>query len=125
MRSSSASYTVLCDKADQQKSVQLKEEIRNYFDASGAGLASISLEEQLYLRPEVEQRIRGDIRSLLSIHSDHSWTGRAVARILHGISSPNFPSKVWGRVRRFWRLHLETDFNLLAAIATKEILKFR
>ena len=38
-------------------------------------------------------------------HSENSWSGRAVARIFHGIQSPNFPAKQWGRVFRFWRKH--------------------
>ena len=51
-----------------------------------------------------ESGIRGDIRSFVSLHSDHSWTGRAVARVLHGIQSPNYPAKQWGRVYRYSRV---------------------
>ncbi|KAL7648693.1 UNVERIFIED_CONTAM: hypothetical protein RMT77_000600 [Armadillidium vulgare] len=125
-KASHSSIIHCCDEADEEKCSILKEKIKNYFSqCNNSGLRSVHLEEKLYIRPEIEQRIRGDIRSLLSIHSDQSWTGRGVARIFHGISSPNFPSKVWGRVRKFWRLHLETDFNLLLTIASKEILKCR
>ena len=46
-------------------------------------------------------------------HQEHTWSGRAVARIFHGIQSPNFPAKQWGRVRGSWRRHLDVDFNLL------------
>jgi ATP-dependent DNA helicase Q4 len=48
-----------------------------------------------------------------------------VARIFHGIPSPNFPAQVWGRVRRFWRVHLEVDFNVLVRLASEEVLKMR
>ena len=58
-------------------------------------------------------------------HRDHVWTGRAVARIFHGIQSPNFPAKQWGRVFRFWRKHLDVDFNFLVKIATEEIVSMR
>ena len=85
----------------------------------------IHLEERLYIRPEMENKIRSDIRGLLGTYSDHPWTGRAVARVLHGISSHNFPAQTWGKVRGYWRLYLNVDFNLLVSIAAKEILKFR
>ena len=39
-------------------------------------------------------RVQENIRCLLSIHDDHQFTARAVAHILHGIASPNYPAKV-------------------------------
>ena len=48
-----------------------------------------------------------------------------MARIFHGIQSPNFPAKQWGRVFRFWRKHLDVDFNFLVKIATEEIVSMR
>ena len=41
-------------------------------------------------------RVEKDIRCLLSIHDDHRYNARAVAHILHGIASPNYPAKVGG-----------------------------
>ena len=46
-------------------------------------------------------QVRSDIRNFVYQHSDQPWTGRAVARVFHGIASPNFPAKVWGRVFRW------------------------
>ena len=69
-------------------------------------------------------RVQKDIRCLLSIHDDHRFTARAVARILHGIASPNYPAKVWGMERRFWRSHLDVDFNIVLELARSEILAF-
>lgn len=66
-----------------------------------------------------------DIRTLVSIHHDHSFTGRSLARIFHGIESPCYPASVWGRDRRFWRKHLYVDFNSLRKFATKELLSLR
>ena len=70
------------------------------------------------------EQIANDVRQLVNMYRDCSFTGRAVARIFHGISSPNFPSQVWGRCR-FWRIHLDSDFRLLCALATRVLLKMR
>lgn len=69
--------------------------------------------------------ITRDIRALTNIHHDQSFTGRAVARIFHGIMSPCYPAEVWGRDRRFWRKHLDVDFNSLRKHAIRELLKLR
>ncbi|XP_077503039.1 recQ4 helicase isoform X2 [Amblyomma americanum] len=69
--------------------------------------------------------LRQEIRSLVMQHRDHSFNGRAVARIFHGIESPCFPAKVWGRVHRFWRSFLDVDFNTILNIANKELLSLR
>ena len=68
--------------------------------------------------------VQRDIRCLLSIHDDRRFTARAVARILHGIASPNYPAKVWGMERQFWRSHLDVDFNIVLQLAQTEILSF-
>ncbi|XP_057264064.1 ATP-dependent DNA helicase Q4-like, partial [Pezoporus wallicus] len=72
-----------------------------------------------------EDRIRADIRRFLDIRRDEKFTGRAVARIFHGIGSPCFPAQVYGRDRRFWRRYLCMDFHQLARVATEEILATR
>jgi len=68
---------------------------------------------------------RSDIRSFMFTNMDTAWTGRAVASIFHGIQSPNFPVKSWGRVYRFWRAHMDVDFGLLVKMATQEVIKLR
>ena len=30
-------------------------------------------------------RVRADVRSFVMTHADHTWSGRAVARVFHGI----------------------------------------
>lgn len=72
-----------------------------------------------------EDYIRGDIRSLVHSQPDQTFTGRAIARIMHGIASPNYPAQVWGRLRRVWRSHLEVDFPTLVRIANNEIVQWR
>ena len=71
-------------------------------------------------------QVVSDIRQFHSLYGqEHSLSGRAIARIFHGIASPCFPATTWGRVRRFWRSHLNVDFNELMKIATKELIGLR
>ena len=42
------------------------------------------------------------------------WTGRAVARVLHGIQSPNYPAQQWGKVFRCGIFIFFSFFNLLS-----------
>ena len=81
---------------------------------------------ELLNQPLSERRLlqlRADIRSMVSTHDDRAFTGRAVARILQGISSPCFPAEVWGRKVFNWRKYLDIEFNSLCKIATEEIIK--
>lgn len=97
-----------------------------------------------------EDQVCRDIRHLLSSWPEQRFSGRAVARILHGIGepwdlgsgagsrgqpqpppqgcsshppgSPCFPAQVYGRDRRFWRKYLHLNFHVLMQLATKEVL---
>ena len=51
-------------------------------------------------------------------------TGRAIARICHGISSPAFPMSVW-RNDGLWKRFADVDFYVLRALATKELVDFK
>ena len=71
-------------------------------------------------------QVRADVRQFINMYGhEHTLSGRTIARIFHGIASPNFPAEVWGRVRRFWRSNLSTDFNVVRTLATKELLAVR
>ncbi|XP_033221629.1 ATP-dependent DNA helicase Q4-like [Belonocnema kinseyi] len=105
----------------EKKSEDLKEVIRAYFKTESV-LADINPNPETKLANEAE--VIADIRVLLSSYRDTNFTARAVARIFHGIQSPNYPAMAWGRCR-FWRSHLSSDFNLICQLATKEILSMR
>ena len=66
-------------------------------------------------------RVRADIRTLISNNDDRVFTGRAVARILQGISSPCYPAEIWGRKVFYWRKYLDIEFDTLCKIATEEM----
>lgn len=76
------------------------------------------------MKVENEGQVVCDIRNLIVSYRDNNFTGRAVARILHGIQSPNYPAYAWGKCR-FWRAHLSSNFNALCQIAVREILALR
>ncbi|XP_046823310.1 ATP-dependent DNA helicase Q4 [Vespa crabro] len=103
------------------KSEELKNTIRNYFKSD-------HLTNETVCRPQVrllnEAQIANDVRSLILSYKDNNFTGRAVARIFHGIQSPNYPAIVWSKCR-FWRTYISSDFNAICQIATKEILALR
>lgn len=98
----------------------LKPRICEYFEST----------EPLEYLPEAqdkvinEDQIANDVRALICLYRDNVFSGRTVARIFHGIQSPNYPAVIWGRCK-FWRLHIDVNFHVLTQIATAEILKMR
>ncbi|XP_024130720.1 ATP-dependent DNA helicase Q4 isoform X4 [Oryzias melastigma] len=115
---------------DRSRSQQLKALLSEYFDRKKERGGAVQLEEE----PEDldtnelldwEEQVRTDIRRFLALRSDEKFSGRAVARILHGIGSPRYPAQIYGRDRRFWRKYLHLDFNRLIQMATQEIIGFK
>ncbi|XP_078041314.1 recQ4 helicase [Augochlora pura] len=102
-------------KSDDMKSV-----IRKYF--AGEVLLNFDPNQQMKIQNEAE--VVNDIRNLVVNYRDVNFNGRAVARIFHGIQSPNYPAYVWNKCR-FWRSHLSCNFNVLCQLASREILALR
>lgn len=111
-------------------SQKLKSLINQYF-TDGLDCEALSLQRVPISRaateigPELANQISRDVHSLVAIHSDRSFNGRAIARIFQGIPSPCFPAEVWGKQQRFWRRYLDVDFNLLCRMATNKLLELR
>nr|XP_057903009.1 ATP-dependent DNA helicase Q4 isoform X2 [Doryrhamphus excisus] len=115
---------------DRARSLQLKDLLSDYFDKRRdrhLARQPPDVEEGLdqYKLLDWESQIRADIRSFLSTRSDEKFSGRAVARILHGIGSPCYPAQTYGRDRRYWRKYIQFDFNQLIKMATQEIIRFK
>ncbi|ELU14701.1 hypothetical protein CAPTEDRAFT_176954 [Capitella teleta] len=125
------------EKADEVRSAKLKENISEYFerppDLAGGQVTMLSFATETNeggismldsnVTCDNEAGVRADIRAFVHLYSsEHNLTGRSIARIFHGIPSPNFPADVWGRVRKFWRSHLGVDFNILRRLATQELV---
>uniref|UniRef100_A0A8C3J9C8 DNA 3'-5' helicase n=1 Tax=Calidris pygmaea TaxID=425635 RepID=A0A8C3J9C8_9CHAR len=110
---------------EEERSSRLKALLKDYFEKESPERGCEEEEEQEEDLSEWESQIRADVRHFLAIRQDEKFSGRAVARIFHGIGSPCFPAQVYGRDRRFWRKYLHFDFHRLARLATQEILASR
>ncbi|XP_024874723.1 ATP-dependent DNA helicase Q4 [Temnothorax curvispinosus] len=117
---SSIKHCSVLDDDITKRSEELKDTIREYFQSDSLNNHDINFQNKLMN----EQQIANDVRSLITRYRDTKFTGRAVARIFHGIQSPNYSALIWHRCR-FWRLHVATDFNAICKIAAREILALR
>lgn len=102
------------------RSNQLKGIIRDYFQND--------YPKELKLEPDNSNVSDGDIEhdvlSLISMYPDNNFSGRNIARIFHGITSPNFPAVIWGRCK-YWRAHSNVDFNRILKLANALIVRRR
>ncbi|XP_029919345.1 ATP-dependent DNA helicase Q4 [Myripristis murdjan] len=123
------SVTSCVDDLDDSRSLQLKNLLAEYFDKRRDRDHTLALvdDEELskYKLLDWEDQIRADIRSFLANRSDEKFSGRAVARIFHGIGSPCYPAQTYGKDRRYWRKYIQFDFNQLIRLATQEIIRFK
>lgn len=103
-----------------EKSNELKITIRSYFQRENCLPENMELEK----RPLDVERIANDVRALIASYKDCTFTGRSIAKIFQGISSPNFQAIVWGRCK-FWRSHIQEDFNGIIKIATQQLIQMK
>ncbi|XP_058233222.1 ATP-dependent DNA helicase Q4 isoform X1 [Hemibagrus wyckioides] len=121
------------DELDEARSLRLKELLADYFEKRRDLNMSKYEEEQddedeifsKFKLKDWEEQIRADVRGFLTSRSDEKFSGRAVARIFHGIGSPCYPAQTYGRDRRYWRKYLQFDFNEIIRLATQEIIRTR
>ncbi|XP_016348107.1 ATP-dependent DNA helicase Q4 [Sinocyclocheilus anshuiensis] len=122
------------DDLEESRSQALKELLCHYFDKRrNLDLSKHYQEEEEDEEEELnkckmrdwEAQICADIRGFLSNRSDEKFSGRAVARIFHGIGSPCYPAQTYGRDRRYWRKYIQFDFNEIIRLATQEIIRTR
>ncbi|XP_010248891.1 PREDICTED: ATP-dependent DNA helicase Q-like 5 isoform X2 [Nelumbo nucifera] len=67
--------------------------------------------------------LRADIKVFLQSSSHEKFTPRAVARIMHGIASPAYPSTTWSRTH-FWGRYMHIDFPAVMEAAKMELMNF-
>lgn len=114
------------DRIDKKQSSDLKDIITKYFREKH--MVSDKERDVTFTSLEEETDLRASIRQFLTVYGNdlgNKLTGRAIARIFHGIDSLQYSAKIWGTVRQFWRLKLHIDFNLVRKVATEEILASR
>uniref|UniRef100_A0A1I8NG43 ATP-dependent DNA helicase Q4 n=1 Tax=Musca domestica TaxID=7370 RepID=A0A1I8NG43_MUSDO len=103
------------DRSDQLKAI-----IRDYFRNDYPKDLKLEVEESNVSDGDIES----DVIALINMYPENNFTGRNVARIFHGISSPNYPAVMWARCK-FWRAHSKTDFNRIVQLANSVIVKRR
>ena len=110
---------------------QLKHLIQLYFEdrLDDEALASLGVcvsKPSRDIGTDMRIQISRDVRNLVGLHSDRDFTGRAIAKIFSGISSPCYPAEVWGRKSNTtWRKYIAVDFDKLCQLATQELLAMR
>ncbi|GFS79160.1 ATP-dependent DNA helicase Q4 [Nephila pilipes] len=126
---SSSHYWECCDEVNIEYSDGIKASINKYFarsDLLSDELNNIADKTSDETSSEVDESyVKSLIKELINIHHDQNFTGRAIARIFHGIASPCFPSEVWGKVRKFWRCLLHVNFNTVMKLANEELRNLR
>ncbi|KAK3223579.1 hypothetical protein Dsin_010604 [Dipteronia sinensis] len=65
--------------------------------------------------------MRADIKVFLQSNLQAKFTPRAVARIMHGIGSPAYPSTIWSKTH-FWGRYTQIDFQAVMEAARAELL---
>jgi len=141
-----AIYTILKDNAsdrfdlvkkidDMDIDQSLQEEITSYFTSDPLPHFDMHIEGE---GKKGEKFLLADIRAFLDQY-DSCTTGRQVARIFHGLSSPNvypapffsyltspqFPADAWRGCKLYWRRYMHIPFSELMTFVTKEILRRR
>ncbi|XP_066255996.1 ATP-dependent DNA helicase Q4 [Euwallacea similis] len=119
-QASEKSYVSCLEINEEKGGMLLKTEIRDYFNSADP-LADIEIKPRSITN---EEQLVGDIKTMVCMYRDNQFTGRALARLFHGIQSPNYPAVIWGR-SKLWRSHLNEDFHEICRIATREIIKLR
>ncbi|CDP13310.1 unnamed protein product [Coffea canephora] len=108
-----------CNKVDgcndHQHTPCLQRKIFEYFNSNDDDIPNIMAESSRFLR--------ADIKVFLQSHSQAKFTPRAVARIMHGLASPAFPSATWSRTH-FWGRYTQVDFKVVMEAARAELMKF-
>lgn len=65
-----------------------------------------------------------NVRDMINMYPENNFTGRSLARIFHGIQSPNYPALMWSRCK-YWRAHFKIDFNHIVSLANAVIVQMR
>ncbi|XP_028726822.1 ATP-dependent DNA helicase Q4 isoform X5 [Peromyscus leucopus] len=110
------------EQCDEERSNRLKTLLGHYFEEEESVKDEQGPEPGQNELQDWEDHIRRDVRQLLSVRPEERFSGRAVARIFHGIASPCYPAQVYGQDRRFWRKYLHLNFHALMRLATEELL---
>lgn len=105
-----------------EPSNQLKSIIRSYFQNNLP--IDLKLVDEETDDDTSNEEIVADIRQMISMYPENTFSGRSLARLFYGISSPCYPAVIWGRCK-YWRAHMRVNFSRLVRLANSELLKMR
>uniref|UniRef100_A0A1A9UKS1 ATP-dependent DNA helicase Q4 n=1 Tax=Glossina austeni TaxID=7395 RepID=A0A1A9UKS1_GLOAU len=105
---------------------QLRAIIRNYFKNDYPKDLKLEIEASFSSNDSnsTDEDIINDVNALLSMYPENNFSGRNIARIFHGIPSPNYPAVMWYRCK-YWRVHPKADFNRIVQLANTVIVRRR
>jgi ATP-dependent DNA helicase Q4 len=113
-------YRILTSDLDQP----IHSKIQRYFIQA----SSASLQGPMKVDPEPPQvpqsqlqLLQADVRVFLAQCGEAISTARQVARIFHGISSPQYPKEEW-QLNKFWAKSVGIPFEAILKTAQQEIL---
>ena len=106
---------ILTSAASGRDETLFRERLRKYFEEDTDTTPPPNLTDT-----SIIPRLRQEVSSFISTHFNSKLTGRAVARIFQGISSPNYPAYMWGSTQ-YWRSYMKADFHLIRKMAEKEL----
>jgi len=66
-------------------------------------------------------QVRSNVHALVHRCGSDVWSGRQIARLLHGLSSPCFHALQWAR-SEFWGMHSDVSFSTLANMAQHSLI---
>ncbi|KAJ9169372.1 hypothetical protein P3X46_017575 [Hevea brasiliensis] len=101
---------------DSQHTPCLQRKILDYFREDGQYDISNQMRQS-------SPFLRADIKVFLQSNSQAKFTPRAVARIMHGIPSPAYPSTTWSKTH-FWGRYTQIDFQVVMEAAKTELMNF-
>ncbi|XP_068327959.1 ATP-dependent DNA helicase Q-like 5 [Pyrus communis] len=109
-----------CEKTqgccDAQHTQCLQKKIIEYFDGDDNSEVPNTMGKS-------SRFLRADIKVFLQSNSQAKFTPRAVARIMHGIASPSYPSTFWSKTH-FWGRYTSIDFQVVMDAAKAELVNF-
>ncbi|GAV85456.1 DEAD domain-containing protein/Helicase_C domain-containing protein, partial [Cephalotus follicularis] len=94
----------------------LQRKISDYFEGDGKFDAPSKMGQS-------SRFLRADIKVFLQSNSHTKFTPRAVARIMHGIASPAYPSTTWSK-SHFWGRYTQVDFQVVMEAAKTELINY-
>ncbi|KAI3744766.1 hypothetical protein L1987_57857 [Smallanthus sonchifolius] len=107
-----------CDRTNGCTSSQhtpcLQKKISDYFNADNDN----NIPNKMV---QTSRFLRADIKVFLQSNSHVKFTPRAIARIMHGIPSPAFPSSTWCKTH-FWGRYIQTNFDVIMEAAKAELM---